>query len=129
MSFATVVNCMDGRAQLPVMTYLKARFGVDYVDNITEPGPDRILARDDDPATVASILRRIEISTGKHHSTQLAIVGHADCGGNPVSPEEHWQQIKSAVAFLQQRFPDMTVIGLWLNEDWSVKELAAEGSV
>lgn len=128
MSFATVVNCMDGRVQLPVITYLKTRFGVDYVDNITESGPDRILARQDDPAIVASILRRIEFSGRKHRSTKLAVVGHADCGGNPASPEEHVQQIRSAVAFLQQQFPNMTVIGLWLNEDWSVTELATQGN-
>ncbi|HOP76783.1 MAG TPA: hypothetical protein PLD05_04790 [Thermogutta sp.] len=44
MSFATVVNCMDGRTQGPVISYLKERFGVDYVDNSTEAGPDGLFS-------------------------------------------------------------------------------------
>jgi len=34
MSYCTVINCMDGRVQLPVIKYLKERFDVDYVDSI-----------------------------------------------------------------------------------------------
>lgn len=126
MSFATVVNCMDGRTQEPVINYLKQRFGVDYVDDITEAGPDGLLARFDDPMAVEGVCRKIRISQEKHGSKWLAIVGHADCGGNPVSPEEHQRQIRVAMRFLQQRFPDMTIIGLWLGEDWVVQEIPAE---
>lgn len=35
---------MDGRVQLPVIKYLQDRFKVQYVDTITEPGPNLILA-------------------------------------------------------------------------------------
>jgi hypothetical protein len=44
MTFCTVVNCIDGRVQLPVIEFLKNRFGVDFVDCITEAAPVRILA-------------------------------------------------------------------------------------
>ena len=44
MSFCTVVNCMDGRVQLPVIRYLQDRIEVLYVDSVTEPGPVRSLA-------------------------------------------------------------------------------------
>ncbi len=37
-TFATAINCMDGRVQLPVIAYLKSKYVVDYVDAITEPG-------------------------------------------------------------------------------------------
>jgi len=40
MIFCTAVNCMDGRVQLPVINYLKERFSANYVDMITEPGPN-----------------------------------------------------------------------------------------
>jgi len=126
MSFATVVNCMDGRTQGPVISYLKERFGVDYVDDITEAGPDGLLARFDDPAAVEAICRKIRISQEKHGSKWLAIVGHVDCDGNPVSSEEHHRQIRAAVEFLRRKFPTMTVIGLWLGEDWIVQEIAGE---
>ena len=46
MSFYTAINCMDGRVQLPVIYYLKERFGVPYVDVITEPGPVALLSSD-----------------------------------------------------------------------------------
>jgi len=42
--FATAINCMDGRCQLPVIEWMKKRYGVEYVDMITEPGPDGVLA-------------------------------------------------------------------------------------
>ena len=35
---------MDGRVQLPVLKYIIAEYGIDYVDMITMPGPNRILA-------------------------------------------------------------------------------------
>ena len=40
MSFCTAINCMDGRVQLPVIRFLQERFKVDYVDVISEPGPN-----------------------------------------------------------------------------------------
>ena len=50
MSFCTAINCMDGRTQLPVIEFLKDKFGVEFVDTITEPGPVRILADQPDSA-------------------------------------------------------------------------------
>jgi hypothetical protein len=34
MSFYTTINCMDGRVQFPVISYLMERFVVRYVDVI-----------------------------------------------------------------------------------------------
>jgi hypothetical protein len=36
MSFCTAINCMDGRVQLPTITFLKKHFGIEHVDCITE---------------------------------------------------------------------------------------------
>lgn len=44
--FATALNCMDGRVQIPIIEFLKKKFKVDYVDMITEPGIDKILAEE-----------------------------------------------------------------------------------
>ncbi|MGB3082317.1 MAG: carbonic anhydrase, partial [Candidatus Omnitrophota bacterium] len=43
-SFATAINCIDGRAQKPVTEFAIRKFKVDYVDLITEPGPDKVLS-------------------------------------------------------------------------------------
>ncbi len=124
MSFATAVNCMDGRTQEPVIAYLKRRCGVEYVDAVTEPGPVRILAEAGaDDEAVASILRRVEVSVGTHGSTCVAVVAHADCAGNPLGRGEQMPQLAAAVDRVRARFPEVEVLGLWLGEDWRVEEV------
>ena len=53
---------MDGRTQIPVIEYIKNKFGVDYVDMVTEPGPNKILAENKDELIMASIKKRVKIS-------------------------------------------------------------------
>ena len=84
MRFCTAINCMDGRVQIPVIQYLKDRFDADYVDAVTEPGPNRILAEDADTRIRQSIDRRVGISVEGHGSVGIAVVGHHDCAGNPA---------------------------------------------
>ena len=44
-TFATAINCMDGRVQEQVTLLIKESTGVDYVDMITVAGPDKVLAQ------------------------------------------------------------------------------------
>ena len=74
---------MDGRVQLPVIEYLKKYFNVEYVDSITEPGPNLILAEQNDINYLNSISKRLDISVKKHGSVGIAIIGHFDCAGKP----------------------------------------------
>jgi len=123
MRFCTAINCMDGRVQLPVINYLRNRFDAEYVDSITEPGPILILSERKDADLVQSILRRVDISVEKHKSGGIAVVGHADCAGNPVGKEEQIAQIQSSAHLLRQKYESMEVIGLWVDEQWSVSEV------
>ncbi|APF20807.1 hypothetical protein Calab_1082 [Caldithrix abyssi DSM 13497] len=123
MRFCTVINCMDGRVQLPVIQYLQNRFNCEYVDVISEPGPNRILAEQTDSTLIASILSRLTISVDKHQSRQIAVVGHHDCAGNPVSKETQLEHLHKAVQFIARRYPEHTVIGLWVDENWRVEEV------
>lgn len=123
MSFCTAINCMDGRTQLPVNEFMRRRFGVDYVDTITEPGPIRILAEGEDAHLLASILQRINISVEKHGSRALCVIGHHDCAGNPVDQETQLEQIRQSVALLQERYPGVEVIGLWVDDQWVVEDV------
>ena len=84
-AFATAVNCMDGRVQHAVAELLKKKYKVDYVDMITEPGLDGVLATNQDKAAIESIKRKIGISTGRHGSKHIAVAGHHDCAGNLFS--------------------------------------------
>jgi carbonic anhydrase len=118
-----VVNCMDGRVQTPVIDYLKKRFGARYVDNVTEAGPNRILADGRPAAALQRIMRRIRISPQKHGSRQIAIVGHWDCGGNPAPRARQVDHLRRAADVLKSAFPSTTVIAVWVNEDWRVTEI------
>jgi carbonic anhydrase len=121
--FCTAINCMDGRTQLTVINYLQKHFGVVHVDMITEAGPNKILAEGVDANAVRSIQRRIDISVNKHGSVGMAIVGHEDCGGNPAEKPQQLEQLKAARAFLQETYPDVPRIALWVDLKGNVEEL------
>ena len=121
--FATAINCMDGRVQVPVTEFLKKKYGVDYVDMITEPGPNGILAANQDKVAIESIKRRIAISVGRHGSKHIAVAGHHDCAGNPVDQETHLAHIRSAIKTVKSWGGQAEVIGLWVDDKWKVSEL------
>jgi len=121
--FATAINCMDGRVQLPVIEYMKNRYGVDYVDMVTEPGPNKILAENGDKTTIESIKRRAKISVERHNSKQIAIVGHHDCAGNPTHKETQIKHILSAIKTVKSWGFDVQITGLWVDENWRVCEV------
>ncbi len=123
MSFCTVINCMDGRVQIPVNEYLLEELSVDYVDTITEAGPVRILAEEQQSDLADSILARVDISVKKHKSKTVAIVAHYDCAGNPVKKDVQLEQLESAVDFLNDEYPDIKIFGLWVDSDWNVEQI------
>jgi carbonic anhydrase len=123
--FGTVINCMDGRVQLPIIEWMKKNYGLDYVDMITEPGPDKILA-DSRDKRVESIKSRVEISVNKHGSKIIAMVSHCDCAGNPCSKQEHLNQIKKAIETIKSWNLQTVdkIIGVWIGENWAVEQIA-----
>ena len=114
---------MDGRTQLPVNEYLRLQLNVDYVDTITEAGPVRILAEQQDTQTTKSILERVNISVNKHGSKTIVLVAHHDCAGNPVDKEKQLSQLKTATQWLSGKYPDVQVLGLWVDSAWMVSEV------
>jgi carbonic anhydrase len=125
MSFLTAVNCMDGRVQLPIISYLKERFGVSYVDVVTEAGPVRPLAEGQESREVESIVSRVNVSIQKHKSKGIAVVAHHDCAGNPAPEARQHEQLHAAVDYLASRYPASEVIGLWVDGSWIVHEVCA----
>ena len=89
---AIAINSMDGRVQIPVIEWLKGRYSVEYVDMITEPGPNKILSENRDSRIVESIKKRVEISIVKHNSKLIAVMGHYGCAGNPVKKDINWNR-------------------------------------
>ena len=122
--FVCVINCMDGRTQLPAIDYLKAKYEADYVDAVTEPGPVGCLSEKTDQAKIESIKARVAISVEKHGAKHIAIVAHCDCAGNPCCDEDQHGQLKDAVEMVRSWGFDADVIGLWIGgPDWEVSEM------
>jgi len=122
MKFVTCLNCMDGRVQLPVIYWIKENYGVDYVDMITEAGMDGVLA-DENYKNVDSLIKKIEISLEKHNSRIVFVVGHHDCGGNPVDDKTHKNQICMAVEKVKGWKPSIQIVGLWVSKEWTVEKI------
>jgi hypothetical protein len=118
--FVTAINCMDGRVQEPVFRWMTRRLAAHYVDMITEPGPDAILATGH-RGDWASIERRVQISVNTHGSKAVAVVGHHDCSGNPVPDEVHQEQIRQAAALLRRWNLGVRILGLWVSKSWAVE--------
>lgn len=119
--FATAINCIDGRAQIPVIEWMRKRHDLSYVDMITEPGVDAVLASNNDVQTIESIKRKVGISTEKHGSRLIAVVGHYDCAANPVDTDTHLAQIRLAVETLASWRLNVQVSGIWIGKQWKVE--------
>jgi carbonic anhydrase len=117
-TFATAINCMDGRVQLPVNEWMRSRYGVVYVDTVTEPGPIKILAELQPDSAVESIKHRTDISIHKHGSCVIALVAHYDCGGNPVDKDTQMGQLDLSIAQVKAWGYGVPVVGLWVDEEW-----------
>ena len=115
-TFATAINCMDGRTQEPVRRYVMELTGADLVDAITDPGPIKELAVDD--AYLERIAARVAISVEKHGSRHVFVVGHHDCAGNPVEQAVQEDEIRACLARLRPRFPQAEFAGIYVDSEW-----------
>ena len=115
--FATAINCMDGRAQKSVFEYIQKSFGVEHVDMITEPGPNKVLSEATDIDVIESIKKRVRVSIEKHGSQIIVIAAHHDCAGNPADEETQKDDLRKAVkVIVSWGFPLKKIIALWLDE-------------
>jgi len=121
--FATAINCMDGRVQIPVFEYIKTIYSVNFVDMITEPGPIRTLSKNREKAIIESIKKRVEISIAKHNSKLIALVGHHDCAGNPVEQDTQVKQLRMAIKVVDSWKFNAQIIGLWVDKNLEVREV------
>lgn len=119
-NFGTAINCMDGRVQIPVIEWMKETFGVDYVDMVTEAGPDKVVASGS-PEQLASILEKVKVSVEEHGSKYIAIAAHDDCAGNPVSKEKHVENILVAMQVIRDWNLPASIYGLWIDAKYKVE--------
>ncbi len=116
---------MDGRIQEPIRKWITEKFNVQHVDVVTQPGVDGVLVGKDGPR-IELIKHMVAISVNAHGSSTIVISGHYDCAGHPVSDEQHIQDIKKAVSVVKswENMSGKEVIGIWVNDDWQVEQVA-----
>jgi hypothetical protein len=124
--FGTAINCIDGRTQQPIINYIKQNYGVDIVDMITFPGANGIFSNKLRDVESSLAKQSAYISVEKHNSQIVAIVGHYDCAGNPGDKNYHYGQIRRALQEISLWKLPAKVIGLYVNENWHVEEVALE---
>jgi hypothetical protein len=126
--FACVINCMDGRVQDAVKDYMKKNYAVDYVDMVTEPGPNKILADAStnsaqlNSAVIEDIKKCVGVSIHHHGSKVIAIVGHFGCAGNPTEKLEQITHLKLAQKTVENFSFQAEIILLWVDGDWQTVE-------
>lgn len=119
----TVINCIDGRVQYPVMDFLKKSYDMSYFDAATEAGPLKILTERTDKCRLFSLKEQIQTSLEVNGSKFIAVVGHHDCRGNPQERAVQEKQIEEALEYLKKAYGDeITYVGLYVNEQWEVEE-------
>lgn len=121
-TFACLINCMDGRVQ-HASEELRRIYRVDYVDVITEPGVNKILAENSNSFIIENIKKRVEISVHHHGSKVVGIVGHFDCAGNPTKKEEQIEHLRKAKKTVESFGFDAEIILLWVGPGWQKAEL------
>ncbi len=124
MSFATAINCLDGRVQEPVAKFLKKKFGASYVDAITAPGPVKVITNKSG-SEFNHIEKGVGISINKHDSKGVAVVAHYDCAGFPAERREQIEELKKAVLIVKD-WVKVPVVGLWVGANWEAEEIEIE---
>ncbi len=122
-TFGTAINCIDGRTHLPLINWAREKLKIEFLDMITEAGPDKLLSESKDNLSMESIKKKIKISIEKHKSKAIIISGHWDCAGNPVGKEEHIKQIQESIRIMKEWNFGCNVFGVFIDENWKVLEI------
>jgi hypothetical protein len=124
LRFALAITCLDGRVQRPVVDYMRRKYGVDYVDLITEPGPERALTDPTRAGVQAAIHRNARFSVAGHNAELIAVTAHDDCLGNDADSATRLAQLGAARQVVIGWNLGVDVIGLWVHMDGNVEEAA-----
>lgn len=128
-TFATALNCIDGRAQAAVESWMRENIGVDHIDQISEPGVDRLLA-DGDTSIMGPIRSKVGLSVQQNESQVVVIVGHDNYADAPESVRDisgygcvhtHRGDIHRAINRVASWKIPAHILGIRLDEQWKVE--------
>lgn len=109
-SYCTAVCCIDGRIHGPLVDWLRHTLSVDYVDLITEPGPERALTQS--WRRELDVKERVQVSVRAHGTRVAALVAHHGCAANPSPEQEQLRELRQAVERIRgwQLFADVLAL-------------------
>lgn len=129
-TFCTSVGCMDGRSECAVAKWGREKFGVQYVDAITEAGTVGLLIGENVDQLLESVQKKILISIEKHRSKGIIVSGHQECAGNSVPDEVQKDEIRDVVSMFQDLFNfSLPILGVFVKRSdqdpsqWVVEEV------
>ena len=103
---------------------MRRMYGVDYVDLITEPGPEWALTDPTRAGVQAAIQRNARFSVHGHDAELIAVTAHDDCLGNDADSGTRLAQLRDAQQVVTGWDLGVDVIGLWVHMDGRVEEAA-----
>ena len=103
---------------------MRRKYGVDYVDLITEPGPERALTDPTRAGVQTAIHRNARFSVEGHDAELIAVTAHDDCLGNDADSGKRLAQLRAAQQVVTGWDLGVDVIGLWVHMDGKVEEAA-----
>ena len=103
---------------------MRRKYGVDYVDLITEPGPERALTDPTQAGVQTAIHRNARFSVEGHDAELIAVTAHDDCLGNDADSGTRLAQLLAAQRLLIDWDLGVDVIALWVRMDGKVEEAA-----
>jgi carbonic anhydrase len=117
MKTATVIKCIDYRQNGFFKKWLEEN-GIENSDIISVAGSIKELVHGT-AERAEWLLSMVKISYDLHHSREIIITCHSDCGAYGIKdPEEEkrtqTEDLKKARDIIRQRFPDAGVKAYWL---------------
>lgn len=129
-TFCTSVGCMDGRSECAVAKWGREKFGVQYIDAITEAGTVGLLIGENVDQLLESVQKKVLISIEKHRSKGIIVSGHQECAGNSVPDNVQKDEVRKVVSMFQDLFNfSLPILGVFVKRSekdpsqWVVEEV------
>lgn len=108
------IACVDARLHDPsIVPQIEELLGSDSVYLETMPGPEVcVLGRKDDPDGnhFSALISDLQLLIEAKGVNDIAIIGHCDCAGHPVSDEQHVIDVQQAAEKLRGALPTAVTV-------------------
>lgn len=126
------VFCADWRLHqegVHINNVLCKNLGVDGVDVISIPGPDKICAFEEYAIEKELLAKWLDLLIDAHKPVAIAFIAHYNCAGHPVEDEQHDKDVERMLRGFKEILDfdgDMVAFCATYKDDanWPLKEIA-----